>query len=70
MKGAEFIRRVRKLGRRNDVPVAYDARRGKGSHGKMYYGDRTATIIDLKHEIGPRLLAEICRELGIDPKNL
>ena len=70
MKAAEFVRRVRKLGRKTGIPVRYDARRGVGSHGKLYFGDRAATIIDLKHEIGPKLLTRICRQLGIKPKDI
>ena len=68
--GVEFVRRLKKLGRRIGISVRYDARRGKGSHGRVYYGDRYATIIGLRHEIGPKLLRVMCRQLGIDPRNL
>ncbi len=70
MRSAEFVRRMRRLGRKSGIPVRYDPRRGVGSHGKVYYGDRAATIIDLRHEIGPKLLRTMCRQLGIDPKDL
>ncbi len=69
-KAAELVRRIRRLGRRTGTPVRYDPRRGKGSHGRLYYGDRAATIIDLKHEIGQKLRTEICRQLGIEPNDL
>ena len=70
VRGAEFIRRVRKLGRRNDVPVAYDARRGAGSHGRVYYGTRFTIFIDPRHEIARGLLRKMCRDLGIDPRDI
>ena len=70
MKAAEFVRRIRKLGRKSSTLVDYDARHGKGSHGRVYYGGRVTAIIDLKHEIGPGLLRRMCKDLGIDPKDL
>ena len=38
MRGAEFVRAIRKLGRRKGVSVAFVATRGKGSHGTLFYG--------------------------------
>ena len=70
MKAPEFVRRVRKFGRKNGIPVRYDPRRGVGSHGKLYVGDRATTIIDLRHEIGPKLLNKMCRQLGVDWKDI
>ena len=70
MRSAEFVRRLRRLGRKSGSPVRYDPRRGVGSHGKVYYGDRATTIIDLKHEVRPGLSRRMCRDLGIDPHEL
>ena len=53
MTGSEFERRIRKLGRVKGVPVAFDRSHGKGSHGRLYYGDRFTTLKDRKKEIGP-----------------
>ncbi len=44
--GTEFIRLVRRIGRKNGAEVRFDARRGKGSHGRLYYGDRFTTLKD------------------------
>lgn len=43
---------------------------GKGSHTRIYLGDRLATLKDRNKEIGPGLLRAMCRQLGIDPKGL
>lgn len=68
--GAEFVKRVRRLGRAAGVPVRFETEHGKGSHGRLYYGDRFATLKDRRKEIGKGLLAAMCRQLGIDPRTL
>jgi mRNA interferase HicA len=42
--GDEFIRRVRRLGRRRGVAVDFDPDRGKGDHGRLRYGDRLTYV--------------------------
>jgi hypothetical protein len=39
MKGAEFERRLRKLARHKKVACRFVADKGKGSHGRLYFGD-------------------------------
>lgn len=70
MTGAEFIRKLRRLGRRNGVEVAFETHKGKGSHGTVHYGNRRTTVKDRKAEIGRGLLRAMCRDLGIDPNDL
>lgn len=55
MNGREFEKRVMRLGRRTGTEVRYEAH-GKGSHGRLYYGDRFATLKARKQEIGKGLL--------------
>ena len=44
--------------------------KGKGSHGKVYFG-RAATIVkDRKKELGAGLLHQMCKDLGIKPEDL
>jgi hypothetical protein len=45
-------------------------RSGKGSHGRIFYGARSTTIPDLKHELSPGLLQALCRQLEIEVKEL
>jgi mRNA interferase HicA len=65
MTGSEFERRIRKLGRKRGVPVSFDRGHGKGSHGRLYYGDRFTTLKDRKKEIGPGLLKAMLVQLGL-----
>ncbi len=65
MTGADFIRRVRTRGRKSGAPVHFDPRPGKGSHGRLYYGDRATTVKDRKKEIRKGLLRAMLRELGL-----
>jgi mRNA interferase HicA len=43
---------------------------GKGSHGRLYFGDEFTTLKDRKKEIGRDLLAKMCADLKIDPHDL
>ena len=63
--GAEFIRRVRRLGRERRVDVRFQPRRGKGSHGTLNYGARFTIVKDRKQEIGPGLLRKMLRDLRL-----
>lgn len=44
MTGNEFIRKVRRLGRKNGMQVTFVPRRGKGSHGTLFYGSRFTVV--------------------------
>lgn len=70
MKGSEFERRVRKLARSRQVSCQFVADKGKGSHGRLYLGDEFTTLKDRKKEIGRDLLARMCADLKIDPREL
>ena len=64
MKDREFLRRARRYARRHRLEFEFDPTRGKGSHGKVYLGERT-TIIP-QGEIAPGTLSSILRDLGIN----
>jgi hypothetical protein len=70
MTGHEFERRIRKLGRERGVAVSFDRGHGKGSHGRLYYGDRFTTLTDRKKEIGPGLLNAMLHQLGLTKRDL
>ena len=65
MNGGEFIRRIRKLGKLTDTPVRFESRRGKGSHGRLYYGSKFTTVKDRKKEIRAGLLHAMLNQLGL-----
>jgi hypothetical protein len=70
VRGAEFERRVRRLARNRKVACQFVADKGKGSHGRLYFGDEYTTLKDRKKEIGRDLLAKMCGDLKIDPHEL
>ena len=70
MTGDEFVRRVRRLGRERGVAVRFESRKGKGSHGRLHYGDRFTTVKDRREEIGRGLLAAMIRQLGLSREDL
>ena len=65
MRGHEFERKIKKLGRRRGVFVAFDAAHGKGSHGRLYFGEQFTTLKDRSKEIGPGLLKAMLEQLGL-----
>ncbi len=70
MKGADFIRAIRKIGKARNVPVVFEPRHGKGSHGRLYYGDRFTTVKDRRKEIGEGLLNAMLAQLGLSKQDL
>lgn len=52
------------------IACEFVAAQGKGSHGRLYFGDAATTLKDRKKEIGRDLLFKMCRDLGIDPADL
>lgn len=70
VKGAEFERRVQRLARRRKITCLFVGDKGKGSHGRLYFGEEFTTLKDRKKEIGRDLLAKMCRDLRIDPHDL
>lgn len=65
MTGNEFIRKVRKLGRNNGITVVFVARRGKGSHGTLYYGDRFTIVRNPRDELKRGALHAMLDQLGL-----
>jgi mRNA interferase HicA len=42
----------------------------RGATGRLYYGDRFATLKDRKKEIGPSLLGVMLQQLGLKRRDL
>ena len=68
MRGAEFERRSWKFARSKGVCCEFVADKGKGSHGRLYFGGEFTALKDRKKEIGAGLFAKMCRDLNIDPR--
>jgi mRNA interferase HicA len=69
MTGNELLRRLRRLGSQRGVAVHFDAERGKGSHGTLYFGERFTVIKD-RREIRPGLLHAMLHQLGLSERDL
>ena len=65
MKGNEFIRKVRKLGRQRGVTVAFVPERGKGSHGTLYYGDKLTIVRNPMDELKTGTLHALLAQIGL-----
>ena len=65
MKGKEFVKRLKRAG----VPL--DAGRGKGGHVLASYNGRQATVpTHGAADYDPNFLKLICKQLGIDPRDV
>jgi mRNA interferase HicA len=56
--------------RRRGVEVRFARRRGKGSHGTLYFGERKTIVKDRKKELSRALLGDMLRQLGLEPRDL
>lgn len=70
MKGSEFAKRIRRVGKERGVPVRFETHQGKGSHGRLYYGERFTTLKDRKKEMGAGLLRAMLNQLGLKLKDI
>ncbi len=70
MKAGQFVRKIRRLARKRGVACRLDTRRGKGSHGTLFYGDRFTVVKDRKDELDPGLLHDMLKQLGLTKDDL
>jgi mRNA interferase HicA len=70
VKAGEFLRRAKKLARAQGLRYEFIPQSGKGSHGTVRLGTGFTTIKDLKKELGEGLLRSMCKDLGIERKDL
>jgi len=65
VKGNEFIRKIKKLGRKNNIFVEFIIQRGKGSHGTLYYGEKFTIVRNSKDELKTGTLHGMLNQLGL-----
>jgi len=70
MKGAEFLRKVKRIGERRGIAVRFEAKRGNGSHGTLYFGSSRTILQDLKKDLPSGTLHAMLRQLGLTMKDL
>lgn len=70
MTGNEFIRKVKVLGKKQNVIVTLNASRGKGSHQTLYYGSTFTIVRNPKDELKTGTVHGMCTQLGIKLSDL
>jgi mRNA interferase HicA len=70
VNGAELAKKLKRLARQRGLEFEYEPRHGKGSHGQLLFGDRLTTVKDPKKEIGPGLLHDMLKQLGLTKEDL
>lgn len=70
MKGNEFIRKIRKLGHKSNIRVNFITRRGKGSHGTLFYGENFTIVRNPKDELKTGTMHAMLDQLGLTPDDL
>lgn len=70
MKGSEFIRKLKRLGRNRGVSVKLEQRRGKGSHSTLFYGKKFTIIRNVRDELKTGTYKAMLKQLGISEKDL
>ena len=65
MKGSEFLRRVERVAKERGLNVYFVARRGKGSHGTLYLGEKFAILRNPKDELKSGTLHGMLKQLGL-----
>lgn len=70
MKGSEFLKMVKKLGKKKGIKVNLVEERGKGSHCTLEYGDKFTIIRNLKDELKTGTYNAMLKQLGIRKNEL
>ena len=65
MRGSEFIRLVERTGKQRNLAVRYVPRRGKGSHGTLFFGQQFTIVRNPKDELKTGTLHGMLRQLGL-----
>jgi len=65
IKGSEFIKKIKRLGKKRDISVFFIAERGKGSHGTLYYGSSSTIVRNPKDELKTGTLHAMLNQLGL-----
>lgn len=70
MKGSEFVKKIKVLGRNQNIEVKLVQRRGKGSHSTLFYGKHFTIVRNLKDELKTGTYKAMLKQLGINEKDL
>lgn len=65
MSTSEFIRKLKRWARKHDVSVEVKKHESKGSHRRVYLGDRNTTV-PWKDDLTVGAIHAILKQLGVD----
>lgn len=65
MRGNEFIKKIKKLGKQRGVEVRVDSKRGKGSHVTLYFGNCFTIVRNPKDELKKGTLNAMLFQLNL-----
>ncbi|PSO47085.1 MAG: hypothetical protein BRC33_13645 [Cyanobacteria bacterium SW_9_44_58] len=70
MKGNEFIKRVKQIGKARNIEVRVDKKRGKGSHVTLYFGEHFTIVRNPKDELKTGTLLAMLQQLGLSRRDI
>jgi mRNA interferase HicA len=70
VRAGDFVKKVKRLGQARDIVVRFDNKRGKGSHGVLYFGSSFTIVQDMKREVKTGMLHGMLKQLGLTMKDL
>lgn len=70
MKGSEFLKKIKKLGKNRGIKVELVQQRGKGSHSTLFFGQNFTIIRNLKDELKTGTYNAMLKQLNIDKDDL
>ncbi len=66
MTTREIIKLVRQCGNADGIDVVYERGRGKGSHGRLFYGTRRTIVAEHGGDIPVGTLRAMQKQLGLE----
>ncbi len=70
MRGNEFIKKVLETAKQRGIAARVDAKRGKGSHVTLYYGNRMTIVRNPKDELKTGTYHAMLKQPGLRENDL
>jgi predicted RNA binding protein YcfA (HicA-like mRNA interferase family) len=70
VRAGDFVKKIKRLGHKRGVAARFEAKRGKGSHGVLYFGSAFTIVQDMKREVKTGMLDGMLKQLGLTAKDL
>jgi hypothetical protein len=67
MNRDQFLTRLQKYARKNNLPFHLDKKKGNGSHYRLKLGDKITTV---QQELNPTRIERLLKQLGLSFDNI